>query len=459
MTSFTSFEFLWFLAAFLVLYALTPYRFRVYALLLGGLVFAFWNSVLGAIILICFTVVNFLFGLLIQNGESRSRTFVVLGVLVNVIALAAFKIATQFSASAEGGTPLFNPSLLSFFTFTCIAYLVDIYRGTVAAEVEPLYFGAYTMMFPKLLQGPITRYGEVGEQLDHPRYTLRNIQSGMASFILGFAIKMLVSDQLLGVWKYDLTRPGSYEFISTPLAWYGLLCYCLYIYLDWQAYMRMAIGIGKMLGFQLPENFNYPYLARSISDYYRRWHMTLTRWFKDYLYIPLGGNRKGMGRTVLNILIVWLVTSLWHGLDWNFLLWGMSIGLLIVLEKLFLGKWLDKHPLLSHIYVLLFIPLTWCFFAIDKRYGGIGDIGLYFSRLFPFFGTSEFVNGQDVVVALEKTWYFFLIGIALCFPFLESLVQRFQKSWVMSVLLAILFWFAVYVLQKNGATPNAYAGF
>lgn len=460
MESFTSFEFLWFLVAFLVVYALTPYRFRVYALLLASLVFAFWNSVLGAVILLCFTVVNYLFGILIQNGETRSRTFVTLGVVVNVAALIVFKLTAQLSAAAavDGGKPLFTPNIFSFYTFTSIAYLVDIYRGKVAAESEPLYFAAYSMMFPKLLQGPITRYGDVGEQLDHPRFTLRNIQSGLSSFILGFAMKLLVSDQLYAVWSNDLIRPGL-AFISTPLAWYGLLCYCLYIYIDWQSYMRMAIGIGRMLGFQLPENFNSPYLARSIGDYYRRWHMTLTGWFKDYLYIPLGGNRKGMARTVLNILIVWLVTSLWHGLSWNFLIWGMSIGFFIVLEKLFLGKWLDRHPVWSHVYVLVIIPLTWCCFAMSGKNGDLAGLGMIFSRLFPFFGSSEFVNAQDVVIALEKTWYFFGIGIVLCFPYVERFVQRFQKSWLMSLLLAALFWFAVFVLQKNGATPNAYAGF
>ena len=467
--SFASFEFLWFFMAFLVLYALVysfaPIGLRKPALLLGSLVFcwlagffttkldqsipeaardsrAVSDAFLGLATMISFAVVSYLFGVLIQNGGTRKRTFLLLGVGVNAFSLLVFKLSD------------FHPIGVSYYLFTSIAYLTDVYRGTIAAERSPLAFGVYIAAFPKLIQGPITRYGELAPELERPKYTLRNLQAGLASFVIGFAMQVLVSNQLKAVWDSEIARTG-YEFLSTRFAWYGLLCYCLYIYLSWQSYMLMAIGIGRILGFRLPQNFNYPYLAKSVGDFYRRWHMTLTRWFKDYIYIPLGGNRKGLPRTVINILIVWLVTALWHGFHWNFVIWGMSLGLLVVLEKLWLGKHLQRLQVLPHLYVLFVIPMTWICFAMKTP----ADIGAYLARLFPFFGSSPYVNEADVVEPFRKTWIPALAGIVLCFPFVEHLLQRFHKSWFVSILLAILFWLSVYMLQKNGSSLNNYAGF
>ena len=439
--TFTSTTFLWFFAAFLAVYALVPTRFRSYVLLLGGLVFCFWNSVLGAIIILCYTVVNFLFGGLIQNGGTNKRMFAILGIGVNALSLTVFKLTG------------FLPVGISFYTFACIAYLADVYRGTIEAERDVLKFIRYTTMFPKLLQGPITRYGEISEQLDAPRYTLRNLQSGLSTFVIGFAMKILVADKLGFLWN-DLTTIG-FGNLSTPLAWLGLIGYSLQIYLDWQGYTLMAVGIGKMLGFTLPQNFNYPYLARSISDFYRRWHMTLTRWFKDYIYIPLGGNRKGQARTIVNILLVWLLTAVWHGIGWNFLFWGLSIGLLIVLEKVWLGKRLEKLKVVPHLYVLLLIPLTWACFAI----GDVAQLGAFFGRLFPFFGAAGNVNPIDFTMRLPAYLPYFIAGIVLCFPVVENVLQRFNRNWVVSILLGGLFWWAVYELQKNGSNALMYLNF
>ena len=444
--TFTSVPFLWFFAAFLVVYSVVPARFRSYVLLLGGLVFAFWNSVLGAVILLCFTVVNFLFGILVQSGETRSRSFMLLGVAVNVIALVVFKLIYKLTGAAP-------PLGISFYTFACIAYLVDIERGTHPAEQNPIKFVTYTTMFPKLLQGPITRYSEIGEQLDKPKYTLRNIQSGLTSFVIGFAMKVLVADKLGYLWN-DLGTIG-YDSISTPLAWYGLFGYSLQIYLDWQGYTLMAVGIGRMLGFTLPQNFNYPYLARTVGEYYRRWHMTLTRWFKDYVYIPLGGNRKGTLRTCLNILIVWTLTALWHGFGLNFLFWGLSLGILIVLEKLFLNRAFEKLHVLPHLYVLFFIPLTWCCFAISKT----ADLGAYFSRLFPFFGTWGNVNPRDFSMRFLTYLPYFAVGIVLSFPVVENLLHKISRNWIGAILLGVLFWLAVYEMQRTGSNVLMYINF
>ncbi len=444
--TFTSTQFLWFFAIFLVVYSVTPARLRSYALLLGGLVFAFWNSILGAVILLCFTVVNYLFGTLLQNNEMRGRTFLLLGVGVNVIALFVFKLLYKLTGAAP-------PLGISFYTFACIAYLTDIYRGVHQAELNPIKFVTYTTMFPKLLQGPITRYSELGEQLERPKYTLRNIQAGLTSFVIGFAMKVLVADKL-GILWHDLGTIG-YESISTPLAWYGMFGYSLQIYLDWQGYSLMAIGIARMLGYQLPQNFNYPYMARTVGDYYRRWHMTLTRWFKDYVYIPLGGNRKGLFRTVLNILIVWLLTALWHGFGLNFLFWGLSLGILIVLEKLFLDRAFKRLAILPHVYVLFFIPLTWVCFAIPNT----AELGAYFSRLFPFFGVWGNVNPGDFGMRFLTYLPYFGAGILLCFPVVENILHRIGKNWIGAVLLGALFWWAVYEMQRTGGNVLMYINF
>ena len=463
--SFTSFEFIWFFLAFLVLYAVIPARFRGYALLLGGIVFcwmaAFFGTLadtsLGAeelrqaaapgkaflalLTALSFAVINYLFGILLKSGGTGKRIFLFLGVGVNVASLAVFKVTG------------FLPVGVSYYTFACIAYLVDVYRGTVRAEPRIDKFVTYTTLFPKLLQGPITRYGELAPQLDAPKYTLSQIQSGLSTFVIGFAMKVLLADRLGYLWN-DLKTIG-FENLSTPLAWLGAFGFSLQLYFDWQGYSLMAVGIGRMLGFNLPQNFNYPYLARSIGDFYRRWHMTLMRWFKDYVYIPLGGNRKGLPRTVIHILLVWLLTSVWHGLGWNFLLWGMSLGLLIVLEKVWLGKYMDRLHVLPHVYVLLLIPLTWVCFAISDP----GELGAYFSRLFPFFGGGANVNPADFSIRIATFWPYFAAGIVLCFPFVEHLLQRYQKSWVVSVLLAGLFWWSVYELQRNGSNAMMYMNF
>ncbi len=217
----------------------------------------------------------------------------------------------------------------------------------------------------------------------------------------------------------------------------------------------MAVGIAGCLGYQLPQNFNYPYLARSIGDFYRRWHITLGRWFKDYVYIPLGGSRQGTQRTVLNLLIVWLLTSLWHGLGWNYLFWGMSLGLFIVVEKLWLGPVLAEHKTLSHLWVLFLIPLTWVCFKIEN----IADLGVYFSRLFPFFGGEDVVGMNIFWRVLKKYAIYLTLGVLFCFPLPEKLVHRYGKTWIISILLAVLFWWAVYTLYRFGSNPMMYLNY
>lgn len=450
--TFTSIPFLIFLAVFLVVYGLCPERFRLWLLPVAGLVFMLMNSVTAALWAIGLMAMNFMFGIFLRKTSSP-KVLLGLAVTINVMFLAAFKI---------GGTV---PTGLSFYTFASIAYLVTIGRGQIEAERNPLRYAAYATFFPKYLMGPITRYEELAPQFDQPRYSVANLQVGLENFVVGFAMKIFIADKLAILWN-ELVKIG-FENISTPLAWLGIFSFSIQLYIDWQAYTLMALGIARMIGYRLPQNFNYPYLATSIGDYYRRWHMTLTRWLKDFVYIPLGGNRRGTVRTVINILIVWLVTSLWHGVGWNFIIWGMSLGVLIIVEKLWVGKFLEKHKVLSHLWVLFFIPLTWCCFAITNT----AELGKYFLRLFPLAKATGVIAKGDFFQILGSFAIYLILGILFCFPLPEKLIHAFctpaqtrdgkvsLRSWISCAVLAIIFWFAVYELKRSGNNPFMYLNF
>lgn len=442
--SFTTVPFLIFFFVFIVGYTCCPPKYRQYALLAGSLFCCIWGSWVAALSAVAFAVVNFvLAGLMDGRGQKtkRDRILLALAIVADFGALAAVKVI--------GTLPLG----ISFYTFTCFAYVMDVYRGTIVASENPATFGAYVTMFPKFQMGPITRFGDMERRFRKPKVSLAGLQEGLQQLALGFCMKVLLADKLAILWNELLTI--GYGSLSTPLAWLGLLSFSIQLYLEWQSYSLMAMGVARMMGFRLPENFNYPYLAKTIGDFYRRWHMTLTAWFKDYIYIPLGGNRKGTLRTVANILLIWLLTSVWHGVGWNFILWGMSIGLLIVLEKLVYGKALSKLHVLPHIYVLFFIMLTWCCFKIDD----MGDLGAYFTSLFPFFGRGGNVFAGDFMRVFSRFWPYLLGGVVFCFPFVENLVKRWGKNPLVSLLLAAVFWYAVHTMIRQGSNPNMYLNF
>ena len=247
------------------------------------------------------------------------------------------------------GLPL--PIGISFFTFQTMSYTIDVYRRDAPAQRDIVAFGAYVTMFPQLIAGPIVQYKTVAKELDHRVNTTEDFALGARRFTVGLAKKVLLANQIGGLWR-QVGNIG-YESVSTPLAWMGIAAYSLQLYLDFCGYSWMAIGVGEMLGFRLPRNFEHPYAARSMRDFWRRWHISLSSWFRDYVYIPLGGSREGKARTYLNLLAVWVLTGLWHGAAWNFVAWGLYFAAFLLLEKLFLGRWLKRVPVLGHVYVLL----------------------------------------------------------------------------------------------------------
>ena len=455
---FNSTAFLIFLSVFFVFYAICPTRYRYLLLLLGSAVFCALDGLGGLIAALGFACANYLLGALVQTDRRRqSRLWLTVGIVLDAGLLLLMKILAKTGVIASA------PTGLSYYTFAGIAYLTDIYRGTVCCETNLLKYFSYSLLFPKYVQGPIVRYGDIAQDITAPKTTARRLQEGLELFILGFCMKVLIADRLGVLWDqniYNSIPQIGVANISTKLAWMGAYAYSIQLYVDWQGYMLMAIGVGKMLGIDLPPNFDFPYLAKSVGTFFRRWHITLTAWFKDYVYIPLGGNRRGTGRTVFNILFIWLLTALWHGLSWNFVLWGLSVGLLIVLEKLLWGKALEKLHILPHLYVLFVIPLTWVCFN-----GAVGkDLGAYFLRLFPFLTDKvpliPAAAMQEVFLTnLTRYLPYLIAGTLFCTPLPEKFVKRFSGSVLLSVLLTVLFWIAVYTCIANGASRSMYANF
>jgi alginate O-acetyltransferase complex protein AlgI len=341
---------------------------------------------------------------------------------------------------------------ISFITFGMIAFLVDSFKKR--EESYPAFF-TYAIMFPKLISGPIARYSELKPALIGKKQIRENIEGGFELFALGLSYKALLADRISGLWNNIQTI--GFISISSPLAWLGAIGFSLQLYFDFQGYSLMAIGLGKMLGFSFPNNFDSPYCSRSISEFYRRWHMTLGRWFKDYIYIPLGGNRHGWLKTILNLLIVWLLTGLWHGIGLNFVMWAGFLFFFIVLEKLFLKKILDKTHVFSHLYTLLLIPVSWMFFAITR----VEDIWIYLSRMFAPIVNSVGINvyAQDYMKYGKIYGPFILAAIVFALPWPERMIRRFTGKWPIVLLMFILFWLSVYEISINSNNPFMYFKF
>lgn len=438
--TFASIKFLCCFAGFLIIYFLTPNKFKRYLLLIGSVAFIAVNSIKGAIIAAAFVPINYFLARKAYNeydpiiSARRSAA-------LNLIVLCIFKVTG------------FLPVGASFYIFTYVAYLIDVGRHDIKYENNFIDYANYALFFPRILMGPIARYKDARTQFKSPVLLAENVQHGLESFILGFSMKIILADRLIHLQR-EVDRI-SIDCVSTSMAWLTALTFALRLYLDWQSYCLMASGVAKILGFDLPINFNYPHMAKSVSEFYRRWHMTLTSWFKDYIYIPMGGSRKGKIRTIFNILFIWLLTGLWHGLTINFVLWGLALGVFVVLEHLGLKKLLDKLHVLPHIYVIFVITATFALFATT----GLDNIALYFEKLFPIHGLTESMMPGDTLIYLKKFGPYLLGGVLCALPYPERIVHKFGRKWYGAVILAAVFWATVYVLWKNGNSPFMYMNF
>ena len=377
----------YFLPCVLILYFLAPKRCKNAVLLLASLVFYAWGEPVYVVWMVLSIVLGYILGLLIERfrGKPLSRVFLTLSVVTSLGLLCYFKYVDFFIANFNAvfglSVPLLKIALpigISFYTFQLLSYTIDVYRGTVAAQRNFITLAAYIAMFPQLIAGPIVRYSDVAAQLTRRTHSFEKTALGIRRFVLGLAKKILIANALGEL--CDIFRASGDK--SVLFYWLYAIAFTLHIYFDFSGYSDMAIGLGKLFGFDFIENFRYPYISASITEFWRRWHISLGSWFRDYVYIPLGGNRVSRLKWLRNILVVWLLTGFWHGAAWNFIVWGLMFAALLMLEKLFLHRYLEKTKVLRHVYVLFFIILSFVIF-------NAADMGQAFSDLGAMFGAGD----------------------------------------------------------------------
>ena len=394
-------------------YYICPKKGRNLFLLIVSLVFYAWGEPKYVFLMIFSILVNYIFGRLMDKNrgrQKRMKLLLVLSVVIDLGLLSVFKytdfIITNVNAIFGSSFDLLNIALpigISFYTFQAMSYTIDVYRNDVRVQKNLIDFGMYITMFPQLIAGPIVRYADVQDQLAERSVTTADFSEGIMRFVVGLGKKVLLANQMGAVWSEIYALGGD---VSALMAWTGAIAYTFQIYFDFSGYSDMAIGLGRMFGFKFPENFRYPYQSVSITDFWRRWHITLSTWFKEYLYIPLGGNRCGLARQALNLLIVWSLTGFWHGAGWNFVMWGLYYFVILFIEKLFLLKALDKLPkLFRHVYALLLIVIGWVIFASD-------DVSVLLPYLGSMFGANGAIGGMDVYTLLTKAVLLIICCIA-----------------------------------------------
>lgn len=462
---------MYFMPVFFLVYYILPASYKNAWLFLASLGF-YYYGVRGnpgyLLLMIMSVVVNFVAGKLIEAQKTKRarKAWLLVGIVYDLGWLILFKYlgflienlnalfgAMHVKVQLETWN-LILPIGISFYTFQIISYLVDVYRRETKAEKSLISLGTYLCMFPQLIAGPIVNYHLIQEQLLLRKHSMVKVESGLKVFALGLAYKVLLANRVGHLWT-EVTAIG-YESISTPLAWMSIVAYSLQLYFDFYGYSLMAIGLGRMMGFDFPQNFNNPYMAVSMTDFWRRWHMTLGGWFREYVYIPLGGNRGGFAKTVRNMFVVWLLTGLWHGASWNFVLWGLLLFVLLFVEKAGLGKVLERHKALGHIYMILWIPLSWLVFVITD----LSQLGIYLQKLFPFFGSTGTVLFQGDYLKYGKTYGIYLVlGILFATGVQEKLLKKNKnRLWVILLLLA-LFWASVYCMYLGMDDPFLYFRF
>lgn len=425
---FSSIPFLYyFLPCVLLLYLVAPRKLKNSVLLLSSLFFYGWGEPKYLILMLLSITQGYIFGRLVEKyrGQKRAKLFLTLSVVFSFLMLGYCKYADFFISSFNAVTGLSIPLLkialpigISFYTFQIVSYVIDVYRGDVSAQRNYVNLAAYISMFPQLIAGPIVRYADIAGQLENRTHSTAKTSLGVRRFIIGLSKKILLANvlgELVDVFKNADER-------SVLFYWLYAVAYTLHIYFDFSGYSDMAIGLGHVFGFDFLENFNYPFISRSITEFWRRWHMSLGSWFRDYLYIPLGGNRVSRGRWIFNIAVVWAATGLWHGAAWNFVVWGVYFAVLLVLEKLFLKKWLERAPARGHIYVMLLVIISFVLFDATSLRGAGETIGAMFGAGgLPAVSFEALYNLRSYAVVL-------ILGIIGSTPLPKLAVERIRKT-------------------------------
>lgn len=441
---FSSIEFIFvFFPLFILPYYFLPYKWRNIWLFVGSILFYTYGSrnyLEHSVLFAGSLLLNYFFGRMI--GRYDGKAWFVIGIGANLLYLGTFKYLLHVL-----------PIGISFYTFQAISYLCDVRSRKIQAEKSFVGFGTYLSMFPQLIAGPIVRYSQIREQIYRREYHFHMFVQGLQTFILGLGSKVLLANQIGVLWK-QLSVIG-YDSISTPLAWLGLIAYTFQIYFDFWGYSLMAIGLGKMLGFHLPKNFDYPYLSTSMTEFWRRWHITLGSWFREYVYIPLGGNRGSRLKTYGNLFIVWLLTGIWHGAGWNFALWGILVFILIAVEKAGLKQMLERFKLLGHLYMMAVIPLSWAVFAHSQW-----DQMLYFfRRLFNLGEITGHVYAKDYIKYSKEYGLCLLLCLLFTTRIPQKIWKRLRRTYLGQIILVGIFVCVVYYLYIGLDNPFLYYQF
>ena len=450
-----------FLPSVLLIYFICPRKLRNTVLLLWSLVFYGWGEPVYLFLMLFTIALNYVFGAWIHSRMSAGKSakaVLIAGIAANLSLLGFFKYAGFFVTQLKAILPFMAnvqapeislPIGISFYIFQSMSYVIDVYRKDAPVQKNPLTFGTYVTLFPQLIAGPIVRYIDVARDMNERQESLERFSMGTQRFVLGLAKKVLLANTMGQLWELLQVQQG------TLAAWVGIMAYALQIYFDFSGYSDMAIGLGHMFGFRFLENFNYPYISKSITEFWRRWHISLSTWFKEYVYIPLGGNRKGMARQILNLLIVWGLTGFWHGASWNFLLWGLYYAVLLIIEKLFLLKALEKLPgFVRHIYSIVLVLFGWTLFFFED----MTALGGFFVRLFTPAATSA--HGTNIILGYLPMM---LISMVASVPLFKTIGDRYGEKPVVRYLklgaVAVLLVLCVASLVSQSYNPFIYFKF
>ena len=427
---FSSIVFLYiFLPIMLLIYFIVPNKFKNAVMIVASLIFFAWGEIRYIFIMLLLAIMDYICGKKINQyfeNKNKKKIYLFIDIGVNLLILFFFKYADFIISNINNITnlniPLLNiplPIGVSFNTFQSLSYIIDVYRGTVKCEKSFYNYLAYTTLFPQIIAGPIVRYETVDEELENKNISIDNFTTGMKRFIIGLGKKVLIANNIGELWH--IIEIGEYTNLTFVLSWFGIIAFALQIYFDFSGYSDMAIGLAKIFGMDFDENFNYPYISKSITEFWRRWHITLSSWFKDYIYIPLGGNKKGLLKQIRNILIVWFLTGAWHGASWNFILWGLYFGVILILEKIFILKILEKAgKFISHIYAIILILIGWVIFAFED----LKQIAIYFKSMF---NINNFINNETLYY-LRNYGAITIIGIICSTVIVKKLLEKADNS-------------------------------
>ena len=434
---FSSIPFLfYFLPIVLLLYAISPRKFKNFTLLICSLVFYAWGEPRLVFLMLITVFCGYILGLLTEKHPKYKKLFLTLSLVLSLGFLGYFKYADFFIKNINAATglsiALLNVALpigISFYTFQLLSYNIDVYRGNVPAQKNFIDLAAYISLFPQLIAGPIVRYSDVALQLKNRTHSVEKAATGIRRFVLGLSKKIIIANTLGELCEIFKTSNDK----STLFFWLYAIAFCLHVYFDFSGYSDMAIGLGKLLGFDFMENFNYPYLSKSITEFWRRWHISLGSWFRDYVYFPLGGSRVNKGRLILNLLIVWMLTGFWHGADWTFIIWGLYFAILLIIEKLFLSKYLKTSKIISRVYVLLLVAISFVIFNATS----IGEALQYIGGMFGI-GNYPLIS-PETVFYFKNYCFILLMAVIGATPIPKTVASKLKiTKWVEPFVLLIL---------------------